>query len=244
MTTQPLAGCTVSKSNALIRASYRLTLAEQRVILACLAQVDSRKRMQNLNTLELQSEGLTITAIEYAKLFELEMHTAYEQLQDAADRLYNRTITVKKNDRGEKERYRWLQGEARADKGSGHIRLSFTMRLSEHITQLRGRFTSYQIDQVRHLRKAHSIRIFELMMQWKETGLVRIKLDELKDMLETKYPLYADVKRYLLKPALDEIDKRTDYAIDWREIRVGRKVETIEIRFEQRKQKSLPLEDD
>ena len=81
-------------------------------------------------------------------------------------------------------------------------------------------------------------------MQWKETGLVRIKLDELKDMLETKYPLYADVKRYLLKPALDEIDKRTDYAIDWREIRVGRKVETIEIRFEQRKQKSLPLEDD
>ena len=82
------------------------------------------------------------------------------------------------------------------------------------------------------------------MMQWKETGLVRIKLDELKDMLETKYPLYADVKRYLLKPALDEIDKRTDYAIDWREIRVGRKVETIEIRFEQRKQKSLPLEDD
>ena len=87
MTTQPLAGCTVSKSNALIRASYRLTLAEQRVILACLAQVDSRKRMQNLNTLELQTEGLTITAIEYAKLFELEMHTAYEQLQDAADRL-------------------------------------------------------------------------------------------------------------------------------------------------------------
>ena len=82
------------------------------------------------------------------------------------------------------------------------------------------------------------------MMQWKETGLVRIKLDELKDMLETKYPLYADVKRYLLKPALDEIDKRTDYAIDWREIRVGRKVETIEIHFEQRKQKSLPLEDD
>ena len=63
-------------------------------------------------------------------------------------------------------------------------------------------------------------------------------------MLETKYPLYADVKRYLLKPALDEIDKRTDYAIDWREIRVGRKVETIEIHFEQRKQKSLPLEDD
>lgn len=238
-----LANCTVTKSNALIRASYRLTLAEQRVILACLAQVDSRKRMQNLNTLELQTEGLTICALDYAKLFDLEAHTAYEQLQDAADRLYNRTVTIKKNERGEKERYRWLQGDARSDKGSGHIRLSFTMRLAEHITQLRGKFTSYQLEQVCHLRKPNAIRIFELMMQWKETGLVRIKLDELREMLEMKYPVYADAKRYVLAPAFDEIDKRTDYAIEWREIRCGRKVETIEIRFEQRKQTSLPLED-
>jgi plasmid replication initiation protein len=238
-----LANCTVTKSNALIRASYRLTLAEQRVILACLAQVDSRKRMQNLNTLELQTEGLTICALDYAKLFDLEPHTAYEQLQDAADRLYNRTVTIKKNERGEKERYRWLQGDARSDKGSGHIRLSFTMRLAEHITQLRGKFTSYQLEQVRHLRKPNAIRIFELMMQWKETGLVRIKLDELREMLEMKYPVYADAKRYVLAPAFDEIDKRTDYAVEWREIRAGRKVETIEIRFEQRKQTSLPLEE-
>jgi plasmid replication initiation protein len=238
-----LSKCTVTKSNALIRASYRLTLAEQRVILACLAQVDSRKKMQNLNTLELQTEGLTITAIDYAKLFDLELHTAYEQLQDAATRLYNRSVTIKKNDRGEKERYRWLQGEARSDKGSGHIRLSFTMRLSEHITQLRGKFTSYQLEQVRHLRKPNAIRIFELMMQWKETKLVRIKLDELREMLEMKYPVYADAKRYVLAPAFDEIDKRTEYAVEWREIRVGRKVETIEIRFEQRPQASLPLED-
>jgi plasmid replication initiation protein len=238
-----LSKCTVTKSNALIRASYRLTLAEQRVILACLAQVDSRKKMQNLNTLELQTEGLTINAMDYAKLFDLEPHTAYEQLQDAATRLYNRSVTIKKNDRGEKERYRWLQGEARSDKGSGHIRLSFTMRLSEHITQLRGKFTSYQLEQVRHLRKPNAIRIFELMMQWKETKLVRIKLDELREMLEMKYPVYADAKRYVLAPAFDEIDKRTEYAVEWREIRVGRKVETIEIRFEQRPQASLPLED-
>lgn len=238
-----LANCTVTKSNALIRASYRLTLAEQRVILACLAQVDSRKRMQNLNTLELQTEGLTICALDYAKLFDLEPHTAYEQLQDAADRLYNRTVTIKKNERGEKERYRWLQGDARSDKGSGHIRLSFTMRLAEHITQLRGKFTSYQLEQVQHLRKPNAIRIFELMMQWKETGLVRIKLDELREMLEMKYPVYADAKRYVLAPAFDEIDKRTDYAVEWREIRAGRKVETIEIRFGQRKQTSLPLEE-
>ena len=233
----------MSKSNALVRASYRLSLAEQRVIMACIAQIDSRKRLQSLNSLELQTEGLTISAVEYARLYGVELHTAYEQLQDAANRLYERTITIKKNERGERARYRWIQGEARSEKGSGHIRLSFTMSVSEHLSQLRGKFTSYQLDQVRHLRKPNAIRIFELMMQWKETGLVRIKLAELREMLEMGYPIYADAKRYVLAPAFEEINKRTGFEVEWREIRAGRKVETIKIRFKERLQASLPLED-
>jgi plasmid replication initiation protein len=237
-----LAECKVSKSNYLIRASYRLTLSEQRVILACLAQVDSRKRLQNLNSLELQTEGLTINALDYAKLFDVDPSTAYRELQQAADRLYERTITVKKNDKGERVRHRWLQGEARAAAGSGYIRLSFTMQLAEHICQLRGKFTTYQLDQVRHLRLPNSIRFFELMMQWRDTSLVRVKLEELREMLEIKYPLYAEIKRCILKPAFAEINARTDYEVSWREIRVGRKVDTIEIRFEQRQQKTLDLE--
>jgi plasmid replication initiation protein len=237
-----LSECKVSKSNYLIRASYRLTLSEQRVILACLSQVDSRKRLQNLNSLELQTEGLTINALDYAKLFDVDPSTAYRELQQAADRLYERTITIKKNDKGERVRHRWLQGEARAPAGSGYIRLSFTMQLAEHICQLRGKFTTYQLEQVRHLRRPNSIRLFELMMQWKDTKLVRIKLDDLREMLEMKYPIYADAKRYILKPALAEINARTDYEVSWREIRVGRKVDTIEIRFEQRQQKTLDLE--
>jgi plasmid replication initiation protein len=108
--------------------------------------------------------------------------------------------------------------------------------------QLRGKFTTYQLEQVRHLRRPNSIRLFELMMQWKDTKLVRIKLGDLREMLEMKYPIYADAKRYILKPALAEINARTDYEVSWREIRVGRKVDTIEIRFEQRQQKTLDLE--
>lgn len=237
-----LGECKVSKSNYLIRASYRLTLSEQRVILACLAQVDSRKTMHNLNSLELQTEGLTINALDYAKLFDVDPSTAYRELQQAADRLYERTITVKKNDKGERVRHRWLQGEARAPAGSGYIRLSFTMQLAEHICQLRGKFTTYQLEQVRHLSRPNSIRLFELMMQWRDTKLVRVKVDELKEMLQANYPTYGDLKRYILKPALTEINARTDYEVSWREIRVGRKVDTIEIRFEQRQQKTLDLE--
>ena len=234
-----LADLTVTKSNHLIRASYKLTLAEQRVLVCCLAQVDARKKMQNVHTLEMQTEGLTVTALDYARLFDLDPSTAYRELQQAADRLYNRTITVKKNERGERTRTRWLQGDARAEKGSGHIRLSFTMALAEHMTQQRGKFTTYQLEQVRHLKRAASMRLFELMMQWRETGVVRVKLDELREMLDIGYKVWADAYRYVLKPAIEDINAGTSYTAKLRPIKHGRKVETIEITFGQNLQRPI-----
>lgn len=237
-----LRGCSVSQSNYLIRASYRLTLSEQRVLLCCLAQIDARKRMQNLHSLEMQTEGLTVTALEYAELFELDPSTAYRELQQAADRLYERTITVRKNEKGEKTRQRWLQGDARAPKGSGYIRLSFTMALAEHLCQLKGKFTTYQLESIRHLKRPNAIRMFQLMMQWKETQVVRVKIDELRQMLDICYPNYADAKRYVIKPAMDEINALTDYSVTWREIKAGRKIDTLEIRFSRKAQQSLPVD--
>ena len=234
-----LADLTVTKSNHLIRASYKLTLSEQRVLLCCLAQIDARKRMQSVHTLEMQTEGLTVTALDYAKLFDLDPSTAYRELQQAADRLYNRTITVKKNERGERTRTRWLQGDARAEKGSGHIRLSFTMALAEHMTQQRGKFTAYQLDQVRHLKRVASLRLFELMMQWQTTGLLRIKLDELRTMLDVGYPAWADAYRYVLKPAIEDINTNTQYIAKLRPIKLGRKVDSIEIKFQLNPQQTI-----
>lgn len=234
-----LAALNVTKSNNLIRASYKLTLSEQRVLICCLAQIDARKKMQSQHTLEMQTEGLTVTALDYAALFELDPSTAYRELQQAADRLYNRTITVKKNERGERTRTRWLQGDARAEKGSGHIRLSFTMALAEHMTQQRGKFTSYQLEQVRHLKRAASIRIFELMMQWRDTGVLRLPLDEIRVMLDINYKVWADVARYVLKPAIDDINAGTSYIATLRPIKVGRKVDTVEIKFVQNPQRPL-----
>jgi plasmid replication initiation protein len=229
----------VTKSNYLIRASYRLTLAEQRVILCCLAQVDSRKRLQHSHTLEMQTEGLTVTALDYAKLFELDPSTAYRELQQAADRLFNRTITVKKNERGERTRTRWLQGDARAEKGSGYIRLSFTLTLAEHMTQQRGKFTAYQLEQVRHLKRPAAIRLFELMMQWRDTGIVRIKLDDLREMMDMGYKTWADASRYVFRPAIEDINAHTGYTAKLRAIKHGRKVDTVEITFTPNKQQSI-----
>jgi plasmid replication initiation protein len=75
----------VTKHNSLIEASYKLTLNEQRLVLFCIAKLDTRKPIPRDNT-------FTITAKEFSETFGLEEKHAYEALDDAASSLYDRDI--------------------------------------------------------------------------------------------------------------------------------------------------------
>jgi len=74
---------TVTKSNILVEASYKLTLEEQRLILACIGQLDGRKSVP---------DDIVITAIDYADIFDLSQKISYHQLTTAAKRLYVRDV--------------------------------------------------------------------------------------------------------------------------------------------------------
>ena len=75
---------TVKKDNALINASYTLTTSEKRLIL--LAAAEARGNIEEL-------KGLRLHASIYADTFKVEMQTAYEVLQEAAETLFERRVT-------------------------------------------------------------------------------------------------------------------------------------------------------
>ncbi|WP_218963304.1 RepB family plasmid replication initiator protein, partial [Pseudomonas amygdali] len=75
-------------TNALVRAGHGLSLTEKRIIGIAATTLDS------YNALKVGDVPITkISASEYAESFNVDMSTAYEQLQDAAKHLYNRSIT-------------------------------------------------------------------------------------------------------------------------------------------------------
>ena len=74
----------VVKSNRLIEASYRLTLAEQRIVL--LAIVEARRTQKGLSA----EDFVTIAATDYAAMYDLPLKQAYEQMNEAAQTLYGR----------------------------------------------------------------------------------------------------------------------------------------------------------
>ena len=77
----------VVKSNRLVEASYRLGLIEQRIILAAI--VEARESQTGLR------EGhVSLEVSRFVKLFNMRDDSAYGQLKEALDNLYQRSVTI------------------------------------------------------------------------------------------------------------------------------------------------------
>ena len=197
----------VVKDNALINASYYLSLTEQRLILLAIIQARAEK-MTSSNEFKVQVSS-------YSNAFGVERSTAYEALQKAVDTLINRRFSYYRivNDQQEKVTTNWVQSVAYATNES-YIKIKFTDDVMPLITQLEKHFTSYQLEQVKDLSSIYAIRLYELMMQWRATGKTQqIPIDELRHKLgiePDQYQKMSNFKDKVLDVAINQINEHTD----------------------------------
>ena len=213
----------VVKSNRLVEASYRLTLAEQRIIL--FAIVTARRTGQGL----MADDFVEIQAADYAAMFEVPVKQAYEQIKEAAQILFNRYVvlhdTHPETGKPRVTKMRWLSTASYID-GAGIIQLRFAQDMVPHITRLEACFTRYQLEQVAGMSSAHAIRLYELLMQWGSTGQREIELAWLKRalQLEQEYPAIKDFKKWVIDVAVAQINAHTDLSVRYTQRKTGRAV--------------------
>lgn len=222
----------VHKSNDLVEASYSLTLSEQRIILAAIGRINgydpaNRKTMQT-----------RITASEYAARYNLSENSAYEALQGAATRLYERDI--RRIEGRIRERFRWVSS-VRYDDGEAAIELGWSLEILPYLTLLERRFTIYDLEQISRLDSAYSIRLYEMLVRWKGTGEWYIKLQDFRDRLDLgdKYLRFSNLKARVIQPAVDSINEQTDLEVEWEPIRNRREVVRLRFLIAERRQQPL-----
>lgn len=74
-------------------------------------------------------------------------------------------------------------------------------------------------------------RLYDLLRVWSETKkVINYEVEELKELLqiEEKYNLYGDFKRRVIIPAIKELNNTGYFEIDFKENKVGRKVDSID----------------
>lgn len=228
----------VAKSNRLVEASYRLGLNEQRIILyaICRCRHEQKGLLPNLPVM--------ITAEAFAKQFpHIGKGNVYQQLKDAMDALYDRSVTLYDTDPDtglpEVVKTRWISKASYVD-GAGRIKVVFTPEVIKYITRLELEFTSYQIEKVGNMTSAYAVRMYELLAQHRAIGSRTLNLAWLREALQLEageYKLTADFTRKVLDISVDQINKHSDITVSYKPKKTGRAITDFVFKIKDREHK-------
>jgi plasmid replication initiation protein len=229
----------VVKSNRLIEASYRLGLNEQRIILysICRCREEQKGLLSNL--------PITIKADAFATQFpSIGRGNVYQQLKDAMDSLYDRSVTIHDIDPASGyarvKKTRWISEGAYVD-GAGNIQVIFTPEVIKYITRLEAEFTSYQLEKVGNMTSAYAVRIYEILSQYREIGSRTLNLAWLRQTLgiePNEYKLTADFKKWVLQVAVDQINKYSDLKVTFTPLKTGRAITDFAFKIKDKDRKA------
>lgn len=220
----------VTLRNDLVAASHGLkTLAEQRVVKSCAAKLDSVR-------LDQGRYKVTLTAAEYGETFGLDPTTAYEQLKTVSKTLLDRVI--RREEQGRKglkvHLDHWVSGITYHE-GEAWVELRFSHEATPYLVALRGNHTTYLLRQAAGLRSIYSWRLLEMLMQYKDTGWRQMDVDDFIKAMEAKtshYENFAQLRRWVIEPAVRELTEKDGWIINWEPIKAGRKVKALRFSFE------------
>jgi len=222
----------VVKSNRLVEASYRLTLAEQRIIL--FAIVEARRTQTGLG----EDNLLSISATDYAVMFDVPLNKAYEQIKEAAKTLFRRYVVLYDfNPRTGKEdmiEVRWVSSVKYLN-GEGVIQFRFAHDMVPYITNLEGNFTRYRLEKIAKMSSPYAIRLYEMLLQWTMRGWRDVELGWLRQMFMVpaeEYPRLFDFKRWVIDVAVTQINEFSDLTVRYEQRKTGRNVTHFTFIFE------------
>lgn len=213
----------VVKTNQLNQALQTLSLAEVRIIQ--LAIVDARETATGLST----DKPLRIDATRYAEVFETTRQNGYKRMKEAEETLFNRRFTYL-DDNGKPIKSRWLQ-QVQYHDGEGAIDLVFTLAVVEGISRINGLekfFTSYLLEQTTQFDSVYSVRLYELLTQWraaKKTPCFQIEVFRNQMGLGiNEYKRMNDFKKRVLDLATKEINEKSDLRVKYENVKQGRTI--------------------
>lgn len=219
----------VVKSNQVIEASYQLSAVEQRIVLAAISRIPKNQ--------PITDDELYPVSISELKQLGVHEKTAYRDLKEGINRLYERSINLSIDDKSIK--MRWVQEIQFLDSQSV-IGIRFSKPILPFISNLSREFTKYALSDIAGINSGYGIRIYELLVQYRQIGKREISVESLRTMLELgkKYPLFADFKKRVIDTAIDQINEYSPLKVTYEQKKTGRKVTHIIFSFKE-KSKSI-----
>ena len=196
---------TVSKSNTLIHARYRMTVAEQRVLLLCLSKIPYK-----LSREEMAKEYFYVTSQEYAAYCGVSNSCAYKEMRAAEERLWQRDWFQSEVN----TKHRWVNSVRYA---RGSLGLRFSEAVVPFLVELSGSYTQYSLVAAMRLTSSVGHRLYEILIatHFHQRYEATITLDSLRFGMDLvgQYPIYAELRRRVIDPAVKDVSANSDIRI-------------------------------
>ena len=216
----------ITKSNQVIRASYRLTPNEQAIILQAIAQIPKGEQISDHVEYSLCLDALV-------KRTGKQRGHAYRDFKSACVSLFERKLTISN---GENRLTRWCQDVVYSDE-TKTIKIKFGHTILPYLSNLKENFTSYNLQHVAKFKSSYGVRIYELIKQWSNTrSYIEISIDEMKFMFQlgSSYNQMCNLKNKVINPALRDINDFSDFKVSCENIKTGRKITGLRFKFKQK----------
>lgn len=224
----------VYKRDDMIQKSrHQLTTQEQRCVLYAISKIKPTDEVFQEYTFDIK-DFYILCGIQKESYTELKAI-----LKGLADRSWWATI----DDKGTESLLRWFS-TVRTNKKSGKVTIEFHKDMMPFLLQLTGKnefYTGYSLQYVLPMSGQYSPRLYELLKSYQKNNKKWFfEIDELKKLLAAgNYKNFNDFKRFVLEPALNEINKFTDIQVAYNTHKEGRKVTRVHFFMDKKTDKEL-----
>lgn len=229
--TRDLTDNSVTKSNALSRAYYRLSISEKRVMEALISRFHPMRSDNDLQDIEL-------TAVDYAKAYGLDSSNSYSELSSAVDGLITKIITTTQGSDLVKNP---LMVEARYQEFKGRIVCTINPRIVPHLIGLREKFNSYPLAKAVNFKSSYTWRFYEILVSWAQPkaqtggvfcGWFNEKTENLRKMLGVPDSYKSGTfNNRILEQVKNELYEKSNIVLTITANKSSRKITSYDIEF-------------
>jgi len=198
----------VTMHNGIVKGEFDFSITAHRILMMLLSQIDSRE--------QAQFKPQYVRVADLKRLLGEPRGSLYTQCKEAVDDLIGQTITIEEEDGSYHgmtvfEHIRYLAH-------SGVITAQFSNYARPYLLQLERQFTSWQMRQTLPLTTNYAIRHYMLAKMVERKTRRHQQTFALTDYrrwmrLTDKYERFADLRRYVLEPSIEQVNDKTDVEV-------------------------------
>lgn len=230
----------IRQSNRLVESPYaqEFTAYEIKIfeIAASYVTLDDLRLFKNNS-----NKRFKLSTSQLAKLLNTSVSTISHEIEKTSMRIMRKFMHLRKIIDGDNVEFIMINIIPFAQYKNGVFEFDLNYMVFPYLLEINSHFTEYELKFLLSLSSAYAIKLYKLLIQYKNIKKRIFSLEELKTQfgLIDKYPQYGPFKKYVIDVSVRQINQSTDLKVNYNEIKVGRKVEKLEFIFEIKKNEKL-----